>query len=300
MKILLTGSTGYIASNLLDRLIALKYEVYVIIRKDTNLEKLDKRLDDKHKVMFDSPQQLCKVIKEIQPELFIHLATLYQYDYAIEDIERLLDANITFGTILLDAVMRSGCQRMINTSSILQHYEDENYNPTCLYAATKGAYEKIIDYYVTNHQFRVMSLELFDTYGPCDPRNKIFNILKKLSEQDSLDMSKGEQYVNLCYVDDVVDAYIEAIHQVMTIEGEMHEKYSVRGNECFKLKELVELYAQITEKELNINWGARPYRKREIMKPWSGRRLLPNWEPKVNLYEGIQSVHKTHTRIDEK
>jgi len=38
--------------------------------------------------------------------------------------------------------------------------------------------------------------------------------------------------------------------------------------------------------KLNINWGAREHRFREVMNPYVGERL-PGWKPKINLFEGI-------------
>jgi len=37
---------------------------------------------------------------------------------------------------------------------------------------------------------------------------------------------------------------------------------------------------------LNIEWGARSYREREVMVPWKGP-VLKNWKAKVQLKEGI-------------
>lgn len=297
MKILLTGSTGYIASNLLNKLLILKHEVYVIVRQDTDKKKIDKRLDDRHRIIFNSPQQLCEAIQEVKPDVFIHLATLYQYDYTIEDISVLFEANIIFATIVLDAVMRAGCHRMINTSSIMQHYKNDIYDPTCLYAAAKESFEKIIDYYVKAHNFSVITLEITDTYGPEDTRNKIFNLLLGLSEGQSLNMSRGEQYLNMCYIDDIVTAYIEALNQIQENPTKTHQKFLVRGEESIQLKELIAIYQRISEKVFNINWGAREYRTREIMKPWLGRPVLPNWVPQVSLCEGIKKVIEMREQI---
>ena len=40
------------------------------------------------------------------------------------------------------------------------------------------------------------------------------------------------------------------------------------------LKELAEIYSKATGKKLNINWGGREYRKREVMVPWKGKQLI--------------------------
>jgi hypothetical protein len=43
-----------------------------------------------------------------------------------------------------------------------------------------------------------------------------------------------------------------------------------------------------------IDWGAKPYRKREMMNPWTGGIPLPEWQPLVVLEEGIRKMHNHH------
>jgi hypothetical protein len=54
------------------------------------------------------------------------------------------------------------------------------------------------------------------------------------------------------------------------------------------LKSLVEFYAQTTQKKIQINWGARPYRFREVMIPWSKGIGIEGWRPRVGLEEGLK------------
>ena len=48
------------------------------------------------------------------------------------------------------------------------------------------------------------------------------------------------------------------------------------------------LREKITNKSLNIKYGAIEYKEREIMIPWEEGRQLPNWSPKLSLEEGIK------------
>jgi hypothetical protein len=43
----------------------------------------------------------------------------------------------------------------------------------------------------------------------------------------------------------------------------------------------------VSGRKLNIEWGGRPYRDREVMVPWKGIPV-PGWKAKVNVEEGIQ------------
>ena len=46
---------------------------------------------------------------------------------------------------------------------------------------------------------------------------------------------------------------------------------------------------EILEKKLNVIHGARPYRKREVMRPWQPLKILPNWKPEKNMYLSIKN-----------
>ena len=68
--------------------------------------------------------------------------------------------------------------------------------------------------------------------------------------------------------------------------------YSVMAEERFTLKELSVVFEKATKTKLNINWGEKQYRDREVMIPWENGVLVPEWKSKTNLMEGILLVFK--------
>jgi nucleoside-diphosphate-sugar epimerase len=54
------------------------------------------------------------------------------------------------------------------------------------------------------------------------------------------------------------------------------------------LKELALVFAETLDNELKVNFGALPYREREIMTPMSKGDILPGWSPSVSIHEGIR------------
>lgn len=291
MKIVITGATGYIGSNLLAKLIDKNYDVYVLVRKKSDLSKIDGHLDE-HKILniLDNRTLLYEKMKDIKPDIFIHLAGMFISNHSEENINELLDSNITDSAVILDAICNSGCKNIINTGSYWQNYNNEKYNPVNLYAATKEAFEKIIEYYIQNSDCKAITLRLFDTYGKNDKRNKILNILNNLNEGQEIDMTKGEQLIYMCHIDDVVKAYIETINQVQFLENGQHKVYAIRGTLPIKLKDIVNRYVKISNKKLYINWGGREYRKKEIINPTGYGEVLPNWEPSIDLDTGLKDL----------
>jgi nucleoside-diphosphate-sugar epimerase len=200
---------------------------------------------------------------------------------------------VLFGNQLLEAMKVNELSNLINTGTSWEHYNNEVYNPVCLYAATKQAFEVIMEYYIQACGIKAITLKLFDTYGPDDFRPKLFNLLNKAAVTgEPLDMSEGEQLIDLVHIDDVVEAYLISALRLLDKQVTQHERYAVSSGNPLPLKELVKLYAEVTGQAIPLHWGARPYRDREVMVPWFLGSSLPGWKPLVSLSEGISSLMK--------
>ena len=42
---------------------------------------------------------------------------------------------------------------------------------------------------------------------------------------------------------------------------------------------------------MNVIWGGRNYRKREVMLPWNKGEKLPKWNAKISLEEGLKKLY---------
>lgn len=278
-KVLITGATGYIGTKLCQRLLAEGWQVDVLIRE--NSRSLTPTLVDNATAhVYDgSTQSVQDAVAAACPDVVFHLASLFIAEHRSEQVTDLINSNLLFGTQLAEACARAGVKRFINTGTSWQHYRSDAYDPVCLYAATKQAFEALLEYYVQAYGIKAITLKLFDTYGPDDSRPKIFNLLNKVARSgEFLDMSPGEQLIDLVHIDDVVEAYLVAAQRLLEGKAMLHESYAVSSGQLLPLKELVELYAKVTKKTVNINWGARPYRYREVMSPWTDFKTLPGWK----------------------
>ena len=183
--------------------------------------------------------------------------------------------------------------KLINTGTSWQHFQNESYNPVCLYAATKQAFEDILKFYVETSDVKVITLKLFDTYRPDDPRPKLFTLLRKVAKQQTeLAMSPGEQLIDLVYIDDVIEGYLLAAGRLMDNKVLNIEEYAITSRNPVSLKDLVGVYGQTIGKPLPVKWGRKPYRPREVMVPWNKGQRLPGWEPKIGLIEGIKRMER--------
>lgn len=291
-RALVTGATGFLGARLAARLEAAGWEVHAVTRPGSELAPLREGAPGATAHPHDGTTAgLCAIVAAAAPDVVFHLASRFVAEHQTEDVESLVTGNVLFATQLAEAMLVNGVHRLVNTGTSWQHFEGDAHRPVSLYAATKEAFEAILAFYTDATPLRVVTLKLFDTYGPADPRPKLFALLRRITEmQAPLAMSPGEQQIDLVYVDDVVDAFETAAARLLAGEVGRHESYAVSSGQPLRLRDLVETYSRITGRTLSVEWGGRPYRAREVMVPWSGGFALPGWLPRVGLEEGIRRV----------
>lgn len=291
MKILMSGATGFIGQNLVKALLDKEYEVHTILRADSDTSKIDTRAK-----LFRYNEDINTLINYFQNEAFdgvIHLASLFLATHTKENIAELISSNIKFGTELLEASKTAHTKWFINTGTFWQNYNNETYNPVNLYAATKEAFENIAKYYVETSDLIFTTLKLNDTFGPNDTRNKVFNLWSKIAKSgETLEMSAGEQLIDISYIEDIISAYtllIEHLHSDKAIDFNK-QTFAVKSNERLSLKELSKVFEEVANVKLNIKWGAKPYREREVMIPWENGQNIPNYKPNYTLKQAIKKT----------
>jgi len=93
-------------------------------------------------------------------------------------------------------------------------------------------------------------------------------------------MSPGEQLLDLVHIDDVRAHSASAPSICCEIEApQPHERYAISSGKPLSVRQLVALLEQLSGKRLNVIFGARPYRTREVMQPWTDGAWLPGWRP---------------------
>jgi len=292
MKYLISGATGFIGCNLIKKLLNDGNNVIAIARCNSNISDEMRALTEDNIFIFDNNiDQLDEFLDRHKPDIFIHLAALYITQHSKNDVERLITANITYPAILFESVIRSGCNKIINTGTSWQSFNNISNNPASLYSATKEAIESILNFYVSSAKASAITLRLFDTYGPNDNRKKLISMLvESFSTNSQVEMSEGEQEIDLVYIDDVLNAYLIAAEILKNSKPYKHMIYGISSNNPITLKELVEIINATLNKKPNIAWGVKPYREREVMKTWKSFERLPGWEPKIGLKEGLKTL----------
>lgn len=291
-RVLVTGSTGYIGSQLTTKLVLSDYDTHIIIRSQSDLSPLKNILSNVTVHCYNgTTENMMEILLKANPDIVFHVASLVVINHSSYEIEPLIRSNILFGCQLVEAMVKNGFYHLINTGTSWQHFEQNDYNPVNLYAATKEAFEAILTFYTETSPLKVTTLKLFDTYGPNDSRSKIIPLLQKaLKEQKELAMSKGEQLIDLVFIDDVVNAYMIAAVRHFKGQCGKKEEFAISSENPMPLKDIVRTYEELIGKTLPVVWGKRTYRSREVMIPWNRGVRLPNWYPKFDLKAGMSKT----------
>lgn len=288
-KALITGVTGFIGHNLAKCLINNGWDVTVILRLGSSERRVPQGAN---LVRHDgTTSQMLQIFHEAKPEVVFHLASKIVTTHSPNDLDALVDSNLRFGLQLLESAVSVGCKRFINTGTGWQHFENKEYDPVCLYAATKQAFEDLIEYYVRVSGLKVVTLKLHDNYGEDDPRGKLMALLLKAARSgEYLDLSPGEQRIDLINVRDVATAFIMADEVLCKEPHSTHLRYMIKAENTISIRELAELISKVTGMPVNARWGARPYREREVMQPSNLGEPVPGWKQTISIEQGIKEI----------
>jgi nucleoside-diphosphate-sugar epimerase len=280
-RVLVTGSTGFVGTALVHRLTSDDWRVDALVRSPSAA--LPAAVTQHEIPAAIDP--LMDLVASLAPEICFHLATAFRGVHQPADIAPMIDANLGFGTALAEAISHVSGARFVNTGTVWQHYDAAPYSPVSLYAATKQAFSDLLVFYAEVEGLAVHTLELMDTYGPDDRRAKLIPFLLRAGRDGTtVPMTDGSQLIDLVHVDDAVGALLA------TADAPAGLTYGARGEGAITLRELVDRFQHATGLSLNVEWGARAARPREMLRPWMTADPPPNWEPEIRLDDGLRAL----------
>lgn len=297
-NIIITGATGFVGRHLVKRLSKKKYTLAFLVRKRAQSSailgkgfryiKLDERRF-RHK----------KDIRDFSPDVAIHLASYITSGNDSASLKKLLDSNIKFGTLFLDALLGTGIKHFINTGSFSEYYGARKLpDPAYLYSATKTAFRSILDYYRKEAGFGVANVVPYSIYGAGDTGKKALHyIIDSIGSPRPVIMTGGGQVLDFIYVSDVADFYLTLLNRLGSRRAGMTE-YRVGTGVGTSIRKLARMTERLMGKKANIEWGALQYRPRDVMRavaPAEGLRKIDKelgWKPRVGLEEGLRQMLK--------
>ena len=278
-KILLTGSTGFIGSQLLDEL-SKNYKIYVTLRIKTK-----KKLENKNivRIFFNNYKDLNKKLNKLRVNTVIHCATHYVKYHQFDDLNKLSDSNILFGNLILDNLEIMGVKKFINFSTVWENYNGKKDNYFNLYSAYKASFVNIINFYQKKlNKINFLNLVISDTFGNNDKRKKIINLLRNNYKKNlQTRIISRNLYINLLNVIDLKNA-VKLILKYKFASG----TYLVKNKKDFKIYQIIKNINNNYKKKIKVKWLSNKIIKEKTYK----FKILKKWKPLNSKIEDIVNV----------
>lgn len=286
MTIVVTGASGFIGAALVRQLSTSAIETVAVGGPQGHQPRFSN--DVSWLTYLTDHSVLARKIAELKPRAVVHCATRYVLAHEPSDIKPMFEANLHFGTQLLESLSTSGAL-FVNLSTYFQHQQTSSGGATSLYAVSKSAFSRVVEWYGANTDINVSDLTLFDTYGPGDRRKKLIpSLLACAWSGDTLELRSTSTVVDVCYVDDVVSAITSVIQQHHT------GSWSIYSRERVTVGDVARVIERVTGRRIVRGFqDASPVSALPLEVP----PMLTGWQPRVDLLEGITRCWKAMAAI---
>jgi len=285
-NILMTGGTGFLGSRLLKKL-ARRYHVIVLKRSFSDLARLKPVLDgaDACNVkLYDIDKiSISKIFKKEKVDIVLHCATHYGRGH--QDPAKVLFSNLMMPLELLELCRKFGVSTFINTDTILDKEISH-------YSLSKSNFKEWLKVY--SDYMICVNIASAHFYGPQDDKTKFISFLidGMMRNVKEIDLTLGEQRRDFIYIDDVVNGFLVILKSLKKMKKGYHH-FEIGTGVKTKIKNVALLIKDLTgNTRTQLNFGALPYRKNEIMEAVIDTMPLKRfgWKYKHELSEGLLST----------
>ena len=234
MKILVTGSAGFIGSFLVQRLLERGDEVIGIDNHndyyDPELkeDRLNQFIDCENYTHFRSDisnkNEIDDIFQNKKPEKVVNLAAQAGVRYSMENPHSYVDSNIVGFTNILEACRHNDVKHLVYASSssvygantVMPFSVNHNIDhPLSLYAASKKANELFAHTYSNLYNLPTTGLRFFTVYGPWGrPDMALFMFTKAILNNKTIQVfNYGNHKRDFTYIDDVVECLFKLLNK---------------------------------------------------------------------------------------
>jgi UDP-glucuronate decarboxylase len=298
-RILVTGGAGFIGSHLCERLLNEGNEVICLDNYFTGSKKNVIHL-------IDNPY--FELIRhDVTHPFFIEVDEIYNLACPASPVHYQYNGIKTIKTSVMGAINMLGLAKRIR-AKVLQastsevygdpsiHPQPESYwgnvNPIGIrscYDEGKRCAESLFMNYHQQNNVNIKIIRIFNTYGPRmhpkDGRVVSNFIVQALQNQDITIFGDGHQTRSFQYVDDLIEGMIRMMNTGDDFQGPVN----IGNPHEFSMLELAEKVIKLTNSRSKIVYLPLPADDPTQRQPdiTLARKMLGNWEPKVQLDEGL-------------
>ena len=237
--ILITGSSGFIGSNLMKRLLSeskncnlIGYDnnndYYDVSLKEYRLKELDSiKNENSYKFIkgdLADKESLESLFEEYKFDIVVNLAAQAGVRYSITNPDAYINSNIIGFYNILELCRKYPVEHLVYASSSSVYggnkkvpfsTDDKVDNPVSLYAATKKSNELLAHAYSKLYNIPTTGLRFFTVYGPAGrPDMAYFGFTNKLIKGETIEIfNYGNCKRDFTYVDDIVEGIMRVMEK---------------------------------------------------------------------------------------
>lgn len=312
-KIIVTGGSGFIGSNLVDFLIKKKFFVINLDKLTYSSNKYQNSLRDKTKyklikVDIVNKKQIIEIIKKYKPKVIFNLAAETHVDRSIDDPSNFIHTNINGTFKLLESLRflqnKKITPKLIHVSTDevygdikngLRSNEKHKYEPSSPYSASKASADHLVKSYIRTYKLKAVISNCCNNYGPYQFPEKLIPkmILNIFNNKELPIYAKGRNSREWIHVNDHCEALFK-----LYLNGKNGENYNVGSGINLRNIDLIKKILKICKK-MNIKIGNKTRVKFVKDRPGHDfRYALDNkkmfkefrWKPKIKFEEGLKET----------
>jgi nucleoside-diphosphate-sugar epimerase len=294
-RLLITGATGFVGSNLVRMALKEGSDVHIITRTKSDKWRIDDvstYITDYNSDLLDY-KRLDNIVSIIRPDIIYHTAT-YGGKPNQRDTIRIVQTNL-IGTInLIKACMKFSFDLFVNTGSSSEYgikekpmMEEDLLEPVNDYGVSKSAATQYCRAIAKTEELPIVTLRLFSPYGSYEGSTRLIpSVILSCLRRKKPRISSPNFVRDFVHIKDVLDAY-EKLIDIPQLSGEILNIGS--GKQCTieeVANKIIELLGNCVELETGMaqRWPNEP-------KKWEADISKANdilaWKPKYDLENGL-------------
>jgi UDP-glucose 4-epimerase len=279
MRILVSGSEGFIASHLIPKLKELGHDV-------TGMDiKVISPTSDNWLHSEDIRSYPDCLVHTRNIDCVVHLAAFIDVQESLRDKMTYCQNNIQGTVNLLEASRANGVKRFIFASSAAAD------SPQSPYGVTKLCGEYWCDIFNKCYGLSTISLRFFNVYGKGTDKGVIPTWIKAVKLGNGIKVNGGKQVRDFIYVSDIVDAII---HTINIEDVGVYEVGTGKGTQLWG--DLVPTLERVMEKEFSWVVDKPPENETQISVAYTTEESMDyretGWKPKYTLEQGLREMQK--------
>ena len=312
-KVIITGGSGFIGSNLVDYLIKKRYFVVNLDKLTYSSNRYKNKIRNKKnykliKIDIVNKSKIIKIIKKYKPKVIFNLAAETHVDRSIDGPSSFIHTNI-IGTFNLLESLRFLKKKKISPKLIhvstdevygdikkeVRSDENYKYEPSSPYSASKASADHLVKSYIRTYKLNAVISNCCNNYGPYQfPEKLIPKMISNIFNNKELPIyGKGRNSREWIHVLDHCEALF-----TLYLKGKNGESYNVGSGINLRNIDLVKKLLKIC-KSMKIVIGNKAQIKFVKDRPGHDFRYALNnkkiykylkWKPKINFEKGLKET----------